>query len=249
MSLLLEKVKPLNGYSKILHLLLNFLFPLMLVLLVRLNFYQLAFSLVVISKWRMIAIKPRFWLANIRANSVDLIFGLSIVIFMAQSSNIYYQLGWVLIYISWLIFIKPSFDLLIVSLQAFIAQLVGLSAVYLIGINEPLYILVFATGVVCYLVSHHFFDNYDETYSKLLSYSWAYFGASLAWLLGHWLIYYKVLSQPALILSILGYGLSMIYYLDHKNKLKNIYKKEIIFTLIVIVGIIILFSNWGNKVI
>ena len=249
MSLSLEKVKPTYGYSKILHLLLNFLLPIVLLILIRLNFFQLAVVLVILSKWRMVALKPRFWAANIRANSIDLIFGLSMVIFMAQSANIYYQAGWVLIYATWLIFIKPSTDLLMVSLQAFMSQLVGLSAIYLIWVNGPLYVLVFLTGVICYLAAHHFFDNYNEPYAKLLSYSWAYFGASLGWLLGHWLIYYKVLSQPVLILSILGYGLSMIYYLDHRNKLKRIYKNEIIFTLIIIIGIVILFFNWGNKVI
>lgn len=249
MSFILEKLKPAYGFSRILHIFLNVLLPVILILLIRLNFEQLAFVLVILSKWRTLDIKPRFWIANIRSNSVDIIFGLSMVVFIIQSANIYYQLGWVAIYIVWLLFIKPSSDLLIVSLQSFIAQIVGLSAVYLIWVNGSLYLLTFLTGLICYLVARHFFDNYEEQYAKLLSYTWAYIGASLSWILNHWLIYYKVISQPVLILGIIGYGLSMMYYLDHIGKLKTLYRREIIVSLSLILGIIVLFTNWGSKII
>ena len=38
-----------------------------------------ALALVVLSKWRIIAVRPRFWWANIQANLVDLTVGIGVV--------------------------------------------------------------------------------------------------------------------------------------------------------------------------
>ncbi len=77
MRLLLRKIKPANGFSHFFHLGLLIILPAVIFVLVRLSFVQLALSIIVLSKWRMFAVRPRFWLANIRANAVDLIVGLS----------------------------------------------------------------------------------------------------------------------------------------------------------------------------
>ena len=75
------------------------------------------------------------------------------------------------------------------------------------------------------------------------------YGASLAWLLSHWLLFYRGVALTTLLLSALGYGLSALYYLDHENKLSKLFKRQIIIAMIVIVGIAIIFSGWGNKVV
>ncbi len=249
MSSILERLKPTQGFSQILHVFLNVLLAVAVLIFIRLNFIQLAFSLVLLSKWRMVAVKPRFWLANFRANAIDVTVGLSIVILMIQTSNLVYQLGWLMLYIVWLLYIKPGSSLMMVALQAFMGQFIALSALYSIWTNGPLLGLILVTGIICYFAAHHFFDAFDEQYTKLLSYIWGYFGASLSWLLAHWLLYYRSISQPTLILSILGYGLALIYYLDHQKKLKLSSKKQIIFVISVLIVVILIFSNWGNKVI
>ncbi|RKV95158.1 MAG: hypothetical protein D8G53_09440, partial [Candidatus Saccharimonas sp.] len=38
-----------------------------------------ALALVILSKWRVIAVRPRFWWANIQANLVDVAVGVGIV--------------------------------------------------------------------------------------------------------------------------------------------------------------------------
>ena len=136
-----------------------------------------------------------------------------------------------------------------VSTQAFIGQLCGLMALYLAWATGPLYGLTLLTGLICYFAARHFFDGFDEPYARLLSYIWAYFGASLAWLLSHWLIYYRFLSQPTLLLSTLGYGLCVLYYLDHKDRLSKAIRRQFIFVMIAIVLIVLTFSNWGAKVV
>jgi len=110
---------------------------------------------------------------------------------------------------------------------------------------------VLATGAICYLSARHFFDSFDESYTKLLAYLWAYFGAALAWLLGHWLLFYAhgVISQPTLILSIIGYGLAAMYYFDHSERLNTTLRRQFIFIIVAIMFVVLTFSDWGDKVV
>lgn len=246
---LVDRVRPTAGFAQVLHLVLRILLPAAVFILVRLQFVQLALSLVVLSKWRMFAVRPRFWPANIRANAVDIIVGLSVVLFMVHSSGAAMQLVWAVLYAVWLTIVKPATSLLMVSAQAFIGQLCGLMALYLAWATGPLYGLTLLTGLVCFLAARHFFDSFDEPYAKLLSYTWGYFGAALAWLLAHWLLFYGVVAQPTLLLSALGYGLAVLYYLDHADRLGKATRRQFILVMIAIVFVVLVFSHWGNKVV
>lgn len=249
MKPILAKVRPASGYAHFFHLFLLLALPAILFILVRLQFVQLALSLVVLSKWRMFAVRPRFWAANIRANAIDIMVGLSIVLFITHGGSAYIQLGWAAIYAVWLIYIKPASSLLMIGLQAFIGQLAALSALYLTWAGGPLYGLSLFTGLICYLAARHFFDGFDEVYAKLLAYVWGYFGVSLAWLLAHWLLFYHVIAQPTLLLSTLGYGVGVLYYLNHTDRLSKVIQKQFIFVMLAIVIVILTFSDWGDKVI
>ncbi|HSX47647.1 MAG TPA: hypothetical protein VLF63_02630 [Patescibacteria group bacterium] len=246
---MLAKIKPTSGFSYFFHLLLVLIIPIAVYILVTLNFIQLALSIIVLSKWRMFAVKPRFWAANIRANAVDLMVGISIVAFMTQTDSSLIRLLWVTIYGFWLLVIKPSSNIPIVTTQAFIAQLFALMALYLVWANAPLYALTILTGLFCYLAARHFLDAFEEPYSRLLAFSWAYFGGALAWLFSHWLLYYHRISLPAILLSSLGYGLALLYYLDHFDKLTLLLKRQIIFVIFAVVIVLLLFSDWGDKLV
>ena len=249
MGPILAKIKPKNGVSYLVHLLLLIVLPVAVFILIRLSFVQLALSIVVLSKWRMLAVRPRFWPANIRANSIDLMVGLSIVLFMAQTGSIALQLLWAALYAVWLIFIKPASGIPMITLQAFLGQLAALSALYLTWAQAPIYALTLLTGLFCYLAARHFLDAYDEPYARMLSYFWGYFGAALAWLSGHWLLTYGGLAQPTLLLCTLGYGMAVLYYLDHNDRLNKGVRRQFIFIMIAIVLVVIAFSDWGDKVI
>ncbi len=248
----LRRLKPTKGFSSLAHNSLLAALPLIIFALIRLNqsqFTQLAIILVVLSKWRMFAVRPRFWPANIRANSVDLIVGISVVVFMLHGSSAWVQFAWAAAYEIWLIYIKPANAALMISLQAGIGQLAGLSALYLSWPSGPMYGLTLLTGLICFLSARHFFDAYEESYSRLLSYLWGYFAASLAWVLSHWLLYYGALSQPTILLTAIGYGISAIYYLDHYDKLSRALKQQLIAIMLLIVLVVIIFSDWGSKVV
>src|ERR1700712_27429 len=105
---LLSKLTPSRGFSQLLHLGYNLILPVLVFLLVRTDFVQLALSLILLSKWRMFAVRPRFWLANIRANAVDIIIGVSVLAFMVGTASEGLQLLWAALWATWLIVIKPK---------------------------------------------------------------------------------------------------------------------------------------------
>lgn len=251
MRLLVDRIKPVKGFSQILHILLQVALALAILVLVRLEgaFVNLAFGLVLLAKWRLVAVRPRFWLANLRANAVDITIGLSIVTFMANTPQGSVQIIWAAIYAIWLIAIKPATSTLMVAFQAMLAQLAGLVALFYVWADGPLWGLVLATGLICYIAARHFFDNFDEPYARLLSYVWAYFGAALLWLLGHWLLFYGVIAQPTLILSVVGYGLAAMYYFDHAERLSPALRRQFIFIMVAVLIVILTFSDWGDKVV
>lgn len=212
--------------------------------LVRVHFIQLAFILIVLSKWRMFAVRPRFWPANIRANAVDMIVGFSVLLFMIHGGSALVQGLWALAYAAWLVVLKPGSSVSMTSVQAAVGLVMGLSAVFLAGGAGPLYMLVLTTAVVCYLAARHFFDSFDEPYAKFSAYLWGYFGAALVWILGHWLLFYQVVAQPTLLLVAIGYGLSGLYYLDHFDRLSTAVRRQFIFIMTSVVVIVLALSNW-----
>lgn len=252
MKPLIAKIKPASGYSNLVHIGLVLLLPLAMFLLVRIqpaNFVQLALSLVLLSKWRMFAMRPRFWPAIIRANAVDIMVGVSFVVFIAYASSVSMQFLLAMLYAVWLLVVKPATGTLSISVQAMLGQLAGLMALFLAWTAGPLWGLIAITGIICYVSARHYFDSFDEPYARLLAYLWAYFGAALLWLLGHWLLYYGIVAQPTIILSVIGYGLAMLYFFDHTGKLNATLQRQFFFVMFAAVVIILALSDWGDKVV
>lgn len=231
----LTKLKPTGGLPHVFHVFLLALLPIILFVLVRLDFVTLALSLIIISKWRMFAVKPRFWLVNIRANAVDILVGLSVVLFMAHFAEFGLQVAWALAHIIWLTVIKPGASIVMNALQSMTALLLSQMALFMVAGDLSLLVLVMASGLICFAVAHHFLSSFDEPYTKFLAYCYAFMGAAITWILGHWLLYYGILAQPALLIIVIGYGLGGLYYFDHHDRLSRIIKMEFAFIMIAIV--------------
>lgn len=244
--MVISKLKPKSGFSHFIHLGLNVLFPALLFVLVRMGFVPLAATLVLLSKWRMFAVRPRYWPANLRANGVDLTVGLATVIFMANSNAASIQLLWAGAYATWLIIIKPGSSIWKTSLQALIAQTAGLTAVFLALGDAPLYILVLLVWMICYGVARHFFTSFEESYTSLYAHTWGYFAAALTWLLGHWLVFYGIIAQPTLLLTVLGFGLSALYYLEQTDRLSVLVRRNFVVMMVAIVLVVILLTDWSS---
>lgn len=247
MRALTSKLKPTQGFSHYFHLGLTSFLPAIVFILVRIDFVQLALLIILLSKWRMFVVRPRYWLANITANAVDIIVGASLLVFMDHSASVGLQLFWAAMYGVWLIFIKPRSEVLAVSLQALIAQITGLIALYLAWTEAPLLGVVIATWLVSYLSARHFFTSFDDEYAAFYSHTWGYFSAALTWLLNHWLLFYGLVPQPALLLSVLGFSYAGIYYLYETERLTPLFRRQITFIMFAIVLVVLVFSDWGDK--
>ncbi len=249
MGQLKTKIRPVNGFSHLLHIVLTILLPIVIFILVRIHFVEIAIAVLLLSKWRMFAVRPRHWLANIRANAVDLLVGISIIVFMSHTDAQIVQAIWATVYALWLILLKPSATLLGVSLQALVGQTFGLMAIFLAWPSSPLYVLVAAAWAVCNVSARHFFTSFDEPYTRFLTDLWAFFGAALVWVLGHWLLFYGVIAQPTLLLTVIGFGLATLYYLDRTDRLSDLLRRQFIFIMIAIIIVVLVFSDWGDKAI
>ncbi len=247
-----NKLRPKGGFSDVLHIGLNVLLPFLVFILVKLQFSYFGLILIVLSKWRMFAVRPRYWLTNLRSNGVDLMVGISLLIFMSHTDSAYLQLVWVAVYIFWLTVVKPGTSTLSVSLQALIGQFLGLMALYILAKTPPaipIYELILASWFICYLSARHFFTVFEESFNSLYSHTWAYFAASLTWVLGHWLLFYGVFAQPTVLLTVIALGLASLYYLKQNDRLSLILRRQIVLVLIAAIVVVLVFSDWSSKIV
>jgi len=244
-----EKLKPKKGIPYVIHIGLNALLPFLLFILMHFDPW-FAVILFLISKWRVLAVKPRYWLPNLRANGIDIIVGLSYLEFLNHTNSEPVQLIFALLYVLWLTVIKPRSNSIFISLQAFLGQFIGLMAIFSFqnSLAPSTTILIIATWLVCYLTARHFFTIFDEPFTSLYSHAWGYFSAALVWVLGHWLLYYSgTYAQPTILLSTISLGLGSMYYLKENDKLTGQSKRQIIMVMVAIVFVIVFLSNWSSK--
>jgi len=246
-ALIPAKFKPTQGFAHFIHLGLNVLLPILAYILVRIDFVSLAILLIILSKWRMFAVRPRYWLANIISSGVDITVGVALVLFMANTSVAWWQLFWMGLYMGWLIWVKPRSDVLSVSAQAMIGQLLGLSILYLKFGDISLVWLVAATWVVTYIAGRHFLTSFEEPQAVILAHVWAYFAASLAFILGHWLLFYGTVAQIIVLLTTIGYGLAALYYLDATDRLTSVIQRQLLAIMGAILLIVLLLSDWTGS--
>lgn len=244
--LFLPRIKPGSRSSVVLHGLFNVIVILVVFALVvePIKLPAVAVVAFLLSKWRMFAVKPRHWLANLRANLVDITVGLSYIVFIDGTSNIVTKLTITVLYIAWMLFIKPGTSSISVGVQAMAAQLVGVIALYGRFSDAKLTTLVFVTWVICYSAARHFMSSFDEPNGRLLSHVWGLFGAQLAWVLSHWILAYGPVPQIALLLTVIGYSFAVSYYLHATKGLTSSQKNQFIIVSAVLIIIVALFSQW-----
>ncbi|HMH70240.1 MAG TPA: hypothetical protein VK502_02480 [Candidatus Saccharimonadales bacterium] len=178
-----------------------------------------AFALVLLSKWRILAVRPRYWFANIQANSVDIIVSLSIIILLyAASGAVIAQYILTAAYIVWLLFIKPRSKRVFVTLQAGTATFLGVSALMTVSYDwmaSPVVLLMWLIG---YSAARHVLSNYDEAHISFYSLLWGFIVAEIGWLTYHWTFAYELsgvgnikLVQSALIVTSLSFLAERIY--------------------------------------
>ena len=139
---ILGKLKGRNITSSILHILFNAVFATMVFLAINIGGQiEVALILILVSKWRIFAVRSRYWGVNILANLVDIVVGFGMVGLIYLAGAIQGQLGFwtqifiTLLYAIWLIVIKPLSGKKAARIQSGISLFVGTWVVMAVAHN------------------------------------------------------------------------------------------------------------------
>lgn len=222
----------------------------------------MAFGLVVLSMWRVFAVRPRFWFANIQTNLVSAIVNVSYVTFLymagmggaSDSTTILIQLILATLYILWLLLLKPQSKRVYVALQAAVALFVGMTAVYMMLYGWWSSAVVVIVWLIGYATARHVLGSYDEeSHSMFLSLVWGLILAEIGWLTYHWTIAYKlpfIVDVPLPQVSIISLSLGFLvyksydsYYHNGKIRLTDV-AFPMIFTISIIALLVLAFNGY-----
>ena len=226
-----------------------------------------AIVLVVVSKWRVLAVRPRYWWANIQSNMVDFIVSLSVVILMytvniqatiGDTSKLFLLLGLTVAYIVWLLYIKPRSKRSYMALQSGLAVFLGMSALFTISFEWIASLVVICAWLIGYSSARHILNSYDdETHSLFIALAWGFVIAEISWISYHWAIAYPLPIFPSLMLpqaalavtliSFLAYKVYDSFYHHAKVRMSDVLL-PLLFTLSVLVVILIIFNRVGTAI-
>ena len=209
----------------------------------------LAYLVVLLSKWRVLAVRPRFWFANIQANFVDLLVGFSIVSLLWVSSSPAgingAQLILTVLFAAWLLILKPHAKRRWVIIQAGVMQAASLTALFSFAYLLPASIATILGWFVGYIAARHALVSFkDEEDRTLLSLIWGLVVAELCWLSYHWTIAYTLsgelkIPQVAIVVGLLGF-LGMKVYGSLRDNDDQIVFRDIRWPVVFVVLIITL---------
>lgn len=211
-----------------------------------------AFGLILLSKWRIFAVRPRFWIANIKANIVDVIVGLSVVALISQASNsVVAQICIAAFFAVWLLFIKPRSGRRWAMIQAGTSLFIGIMAIFSYSHNYPVVFVVLAAWLIGFMATRHVLSAYGEEEETLMSLAWGLFIAQLAWFAYHWTIAYTLTGQLkvpmiALIIMLLSFVSAKLYDSYSRNdgtiSFSDI-REPVIFVTVILVVLLVGFSG------
>lgn len=184
-----------------------------------------ALALVLLSKWRVLAVRPRYWFANVQANLVDIIVSVSVVVLLyAASGAVITQCILAALYMVWLLFIKPRSKRVFVTLQAGIALFLGITALAIVAYEWNVAFFVIAMWLIGYSTARHVLASYDEVHLAFYSLIWGFVMAEFGWFMYHWTFAYNLpgvgnikLVQGALIALALSFLAERVYASYEKN--------------------------------
>lgn len=211
-----------------------------------------AYGLILLSKWRIFAVRPRFWVANIKANIVDVIVGISVVALISQAAgSTIAQIVIAAFFAIWLLFVKPRSGRKWATIQAGASLFLGIMAIFSFSHNYPVVLVVIGAWLVGFMAARHVLSAYNEDEETLLSLVWGLFVAQLAWFAYHWTIAYTVTGQlkvpmVALIILLLSFVSVKLYDSYNRNEgtisFSDI-REPVIFVTVVLVVLLVGFSG------
>lgn len=219
-------------FSEVLYILLNLLLAIAVFSLVlTTSSPYIALGLVVVSKWRVFAVRPQFWAMNIMSNLVDVIVGVSVVMLLFMIGNpeqtvvtaggaanvLATQVGILAFYIGWLAWIKHRTTKKFVVAQAGVAQFVGLTALAYTAYDLPVWGQLAVLWAICYASARHVAMVYSAPRAQLFAQIWAFWAAGIGLFLLHWTIRYDILSAGFLSLPLSAIVLGLLGFLGERT--------------------------------
>ena len=223
----------------------------------------LAIIAVIISKWRIFAVRPRYWWANLRSNMVDFTVHISLVIHMygvhvsalPENTKIPIMAALTLLYIGWLLFLKPRSRRAAVIAQAGVAIFLGSTALFTAWYDWPVSVVVLGMWVIGFTSAQHALSSFDkETHNIFLSLFWGFVLAELSWAAYHWSVAYPLpfvsavmipqISLIATLVSWLAYKIYASQYAHDKVRSADILM-PLLFTVGVITVLLVAFTRVG----
>lgn len=233
--------------SEVAYVLLNAAYAaLLLILLISFEGQPyLAYLLVILSKWRVFAVRPRFWVANMQTNLLDTIVGLSVVTLLWQNmGNLAYQIFMMFLFIAWLVLLKPRSKRFWVVIQGGVTQFVATMALFTIAHSFNVAVVTAFGWLIGFVTARHIVNVFsDEHEDVVISVSWGIVIAEISWLTYYWTLAYTPLKIPqvSIITTLLGYMALVVYnYLYHREDSKNIWRDLSMPILFSLAGILIL---------
>lgn len=158
--------------------------------------------LVALSKWRVVAVRPRYWWLNIKSNLVDFVVGISLVLLVYYSGTdevTAWHIILTIIYAIWLVIVKPRTSILFVEIQAFFALFFGSFALTLATAHINPLLGCVTSFIVGYSASRHILTQTDDRDYTLTTFTSGMLLAELSWIFYHWSIVYSIESLGTVI--------------------------------------------------
>lgn len=238
--------------SEAVYILFNILLPVILLVTVRsFDTAWIAVTLVVLSKWRVLAVRPRYWFINVKSNLVDLLVGISFAFLLLQAKDsLPTQMIMAALYIGWLVYIKPKSRRHYMAIQAGIGLFVALTAVMSYSPYLDVTLVTILAWLSGYAAARHAVSGYEEEHMESISLGFGLVIAELSWLAFHWTLSYPLFGgiavpQLALMAAVVSFGAYNLYdnfYHANPNRMRMRLTAVVTISLL---AIILFFARWN----
>lgn len=205
-----------NALSTVLHVILNIALAVFSTALTVISGnWVFGVLLVLLSKWRIVAVRPRYWWTNLKANLVDLTVGISLALLVyiaGKDFNIWHVIL-TTVYAIWLVGIKPRSETIMTEFQAMFAIFFGTFATTLICSQFDPIVGVALSFVIGYGASRHVLMQSDDRDFNLMTFICGILLAEMSWIFYHWSIVYSFSEATTLVVPQFPIAASILFFL------------------------------------
>ncbi|HEU0266283.1 MAG TPA: hypothetical protein VFQ70_01520 [Candidatus Saccharimonadaceae bacterium] len=182
--------------------------------------------LVLLSKWRVLAVRPRYWMAHVQTNIVDTVVGLSFALLIYEAiGSLGLQIALTILYAIWQLWLKPKSTRGYMAVQAGVSVFLGVSALYAVAYNWPSSLVVIVMWVIAYAAARHVLGSFEEAHRSFFSMAWGFVMAEFGWLFYHWTFTYSFggsggvkIAQVAIVVTVIHFVAYKVYASIYHNK-------------------------------